>query len=1411
MTSLNGSNKIFSGRPLNGVNSNVAVDSIEILNSATLSFVSDGFVKTLNNQIITIPSVSVDDLPYDVITDGDDAQLGTVVATNLEVTNEILFPSISDGFVTITGNVLGSVPSIAVEDLPAGIVFENSDTTLGNVICASLTIPDPVLATEPMYYAYGPDAGGTLVLNRLDNTFRRNDESYTMAETDALVGTVSDALSAHISDYNTFVDESEASDLAMDLRIDANQNRLDLIDGGPEFPNGGFIGAINTRLDIIDGGPEFPNGGLIGDIDARLDIVEAFDEDATSRIDTLEAWKTSHTTHSNTQDQDIADNTHDIAIIDNAINNEVDGIIHRLGVTEGIAGSALGLASATDVFLALWLGYEVISSNAAGFMNLVVRPAIASAQASLEASAQAEYTRLDGVDDETDTRLDTVENTLNNDASMSDIAGDMEMTVFARNVAQRIATFEIDHGHTEETWADVDLTDETTPIFARNVAQTFSGVGGCFPWLRGLQSANDANESSISSHTTAIAGILTAIGVASLITGLSIWQAIENNKTSTDTVTSRVDTHDTAISARILTTTADTNYQPKETQRLSATDNVTFANITDSGLSMNQLVMTDATKKLVSSLTPTITSLTTTGNIVIGGTFSVSGAVTVNGALITFPSTSATLATTSTSQTLLNKTLTTPSILSIVNSGQTITFPTSTSTLSTLGLAETLVNKTLTSPSISNPTISGTLTSAGISCSSITNSGGISCTTLSTSSTADFAGNTTFSTAPNFTSGTIKNGTSVINLPTSSSTLVTLNETQTLANKTLTAPIVDTITVSSFATDKIVETSTLGLLTSVAKNTGYNLALSASGVGNNGTATTLARSDHTHTNLPTQAVNSTSTPTFASLTLSGLTTNQIVETTTLGLLTSVAKNTGYNLALSSSGGNNGTATTLARSDHTHTNLPTQAVNSTSTPTFASLTLSGLTTNQIVETTTLGLLTSVAKNTGYNLALSSSGGNNGVATTLARSDHSHTNLPTQAVNSTSNPTFASLTLSGLTTGRIVETTAGGLLTSVVKKTGYNLDTGTTSTTLALGNHTHTNLPNQAVDTTSSPTFAGIVTNNIDTVSTLSPNMTLSAHGNVSICANAFGAPSTKSISFKTGITPVTQMTINESGSINLPLLTATSVLTLDGSKNIASSNDLSITSLTTSGDITVNSGSLTVNSGSGTNTFYLRDGSITKASGTGFAFSGAILPQGSTQNIGSSTKPWNNMFVSGNVTMDGSVTLAGFSGLVRTDAGLVSKHTTELYHSPTLLATLPQTTPTILNSFYIEGSYTSILIPYTVTITKLVWQLRSDFYNSSTANGFVVYYRKTAIGTSQTGNITTLNAQGKFTITNNLNNYSASVALYSGVTSTFTTLNGNTTAVLTCSAGEFIELAVDTVVNQTSANAKLVAMLIGTIN
>ena len=71
------------------------------------------------------------------------------------------------------------------------------------------------------------------------------------------------------------------------------------------------------------------------------------------------------------------------------------------------------------------------------------------------------------------------------------------------------------------------------------------------------------------------------------------------------------------------------------------------------------------------------------------------------------------IVTTTATQTLTNKTLTTPVISSISNTG-TVTLPTATDTLVGRATTDTLTNKTLTSPALTTPTISTATTNGDL-------------------------------------------------------------------------------------------------------------------------------------------------------------------------------------------------------------------------------------------------------------------------------------------------------------------------------------------------------------------------------------------------------------------------------------------------------------------------------------------------------------------------------------------------------------------------------------------------------------------------------------------------------------------------------------------------------------------------
>ena len=123
-----------------------------------------------------------------------------------------------------------------------------------------------------------------------------------------------------------------------------------------------------------------------------------------------------------------------------------------------------------------------------------------------------------------------------------------------------------------------------------------------------------------------------------------------------------------------------------------------------------QLLDPNAFTNLRASGTLGVTGLTTLG--ITGAAFpgSTSGTATIvataiaGSSVLTLPVATDTLVGKATTDTLTNKTLTSPVIASIVNTG-TLTLPTSTDTLVGKATTDTLTNKTLTSPTLTTPNI----------------------------------------------------------------------------------------------------------------------------------------------------------------------------------------------------------------------------------------------------------------------------------------------------------------------------------------------------------------------------------------------------------------------------------------------------------------------------------------------------------------------------------------------------------------------------------------------------------------------------------------------------------------------------------------------------------------------------------
>ena len=151
------------------------------------------------------------------------------------------------------------------------------------------------------------------------------------------------------------------------------------------------------------------------------------------------------------------------------------------------------------------------------------------------------------------------------------------------------------------------------------------------------------------------------------------------------------------------------------------------------------------------------------GNLDMGG-FGIINVPTINGKVLP----SGDIVGTTDVQTLTNKTLTSPIISTIINTG-TLTLPTSTDTLIGRNTVDTLTNKTLTSPIISTIINTGTLTLP------------TSTDTLIGRNTVDTLTNKTL-TSP-IISTIINTGT--LTLPTSTDTLIGRDTVDTLTNKTI--------------------------------------------------------------------------------------------------------------------------------------------------------------------------------------------------------------------------------------------------------------------------------------------------------------------------------------------------------------------------------------------------------------------------------------------------------------------------------------------------------------------------------------------------------------------------------------------------------------------------------------------------
>jgi len=228
----------------------------------------------------------------------------------------------------------------------------------------------------------------------------------------------------------------------------------------------------------------------------------------------------------------------------------------------------------------------------------------------------------------------------------------------------------------------------------------------------------------------------------------------------------------------------------------------TLSSIGNSSLTNSSITINGSLVSLGGSttVTATATNALTIGTGLSGTSYNGSSAVTI--------AIDSTVATLTGSQTLTNKTLTSPIISTISNTG-TLTLPTSTDTLVGRATTDTLSNKTLNSPIISTISNTGTLTLP------------TSTDTLVGRATTDTLTNKTL-TSPIIS--TISN-TGTLTLPTSTDTLVGRATTDTLTNKRIT-PRVSTTTSSVTPTINTDNVDQYGLTAQAADITSFSTNLS---------------------------------------------------------------------------------------------------------------------------------------------------------------------------------------------------------------------------------------------------------------------------------------------------------------------------------------------------------------------------------------------------------------------------------------------------------------------------------------------------------------------------------------------------------------------------------------------------------
>jgi hypothetical protein len=231
----------------------------------------------------------------------------------------------------------------------------------------------------------------------------------------------------------------------------------------------------------------------------------------------------------------------------------------------------------------------------------------------------------------------------------------------------------------------------------------------------------------------------------------------------------------TSLTSNGVTVVTASNVVTLTNKSISGSTN-TFTNIPNSGLVNSSLTVNGTTIALGSS--GTIVSVLG-GALTVGTGLQYNSGTTYDGSTPKTISIDSTVVTLTGSQTLTNKTLTSPIIGTIVNTG-TLTLPTSTDTLVGRATTDTLTNKSISG---------STNTLSNIGNASLTNS------SLTVNGTAISLGGTATITAVNPSAltigtgltGTSYNGSSAVTVAIDTATVATLTGTQALTNKTINA------------------------------------------------------------------------------------------------------------------------------------------------------------------------------------------------------------------------------------------------------------------------------------------------------------------------------------------------------------------------------------------------------------------------------------------------------------------------------------------------------------------------------------------------------------------------------------------------------------------------------------------------